>query len=297
MTNETNHISVCICTYKRPRFLKRLLEELGCQDTGGLFTYSIVVADNDHLQSGEAVVRDFAAASSIPIRYCVEPRQNIALARNKAIENASGDFIAFIDDDEYPSPDWLIRLVGAIESYGADGVLGPVLPCFLTPPPDWIIRGRFFDRPSFPTGTWLRWGQTRTGNVLFRRRIFDDPANSFRAEYGRGREDSDFFRRMIAKGMRFVWCAEATVHETVPPERFRRTYLLKRALLQGRAPYNQGWPVAKSLVAAPAYALALSFLPLLGHHVFMRYLIKECYHLGVIFALLGIDSPRTRNGT
>ena len=89
MTNGTKHISVCICTYKRPRFLKRLLEELGGQDTGGLFTYSIVVADNDHLQSAKPVVWDFAAVSSIQVTYCVEPQQNIALARNKAIENAN----------------------------------------------------------------------------------------------------------------------------------------------------------------------------------------------------------------
>src|SRR5438445_11559444 len=102
MTKETKHISVCICTYKRPRFLKGLLEKLGRQDMEGRFTYSIVVADNDHLQSGEAVVRDFASASGMPIRYCVEPRQNIALARNKAIENANGDFVAFIDEDEEP---------------------------------------------------------------------------------------------------------------------------------------------------------------------------------------------------
>src|SRR5207245_10546140 len=50
MTNETKHITVCVCTYKRPHYLKRLLGELGNQDTSGLFTYSIVVADNDHLQ-------------------------------------------------------------------------------------------------------------------------------------------------------------------------------------------------------------------------------------------------------
>ena len=85
MSNETQHISVCLCTYRRPRLLQRLLEELGSQDTNGLFMYSIVVADNDHLQSAKAVVCDFAAGSGIPITYCVEPRQNIALARNKAI--------------------------------------------------------------------------------------------------------------------------------------------------------------------------------------------------------------------
>ena len=40
--------------------------------------------------------------SGCRVKYCVEPRQNIALARNKALQNAEGDLIAFIDDDEFP---------------------------------------------------------------------------------------------------------------------------------------------------------------------------------------------------
>lgn len=48
-TPGTAHISVCICTFKRPSLLLRLLKELAGQETQGLFTYSIVVVDNDHL--------------------------------------------------------------------------------------------------------------------------------------------------------------------------------------------------------------------------------------------------------
>src|SRR5690348_14377186 len=76
VAKATQHICVCICTYKRPRLLQRLLGALADQGTSGFFTYSIVVADNDHLRSAEAVVKDFAAASTIPVRYCVEPQQN-----------------------------------------------------------------------------------------------------------------------------------------------------------------------------------------------------------------------------
>src|SRR6266478_7010650 len=126
MSDHMKHIAVCICTYKRPDYLKRLLRELADQETGGLFTYSIVVADNDQSESARAVVSDFASSSSIQIKYCAEPRQNIALARNKAIENASGDFIACIDDDEFPQQDWLLNMFKACAQYGVAGVLGPV---------------------------------------------------------------------------------------------------------------------------------------------------------------------------
>src|SRR3954471_2798209 len=96
--NMAHHVSVCICTYKRLDLLERLLTGLNAQETEGKFTYSIVVADNDGQRSAEPVAAMFASPSHVPITYCVEPRQNIALTRNKAIEHADGDFVAFIDD-------------------------------------------------------------------------------------------------------------------------------------------------------------------------------------------------------
>ncbi len=102
-THQRPHICVCICTYRRPTLLKRVLFALAAQDTGrGFFTYSIVVADNDQARSAESVVAEFTKTSSVAVTYCMEPQQNIALARNKAVRNASGNYIAFIDDDEFP---------------------------------------------------------------------------------------------------------------------------------------------------------------------------------------------------
>jgi len=171
-TAEKSHISVCVLTYKRPQLLERLLKELEGQETGGQFTYSIVVADNDRLRSSEALVSAVAATSSIRVTYCVEPQQNISLARNRAIENATGDFIAFIDDDEFPTNSWLLTLFEACQKYQSDGVLGPVRCHFDEKPPQWVVKGRFYERPSYPTGYVIDWTKGRTGNVLLKRQVF-----------------------------------------------------------------------------------------------------------------------------
>jgi succinoglycan biosynthesis protein ExoM len=163
------------------------------------------------------VVGDFAGRASIAVSYCVEPRQNVALARNRAVDNASGDFIAFIDDDEEPFADWLLYLHDALTAYGADGAIGPGVARFVAPPPAWAVRGGFFERPSRPTGALLHWRETRTGNALLRRRIFAEQGYRFRAEYRRGGEDSDLFRRLIADGMRIVACADAKVYRIIRP--------------------------------------------------------------------------------
>jgi succinoglycan biosynthesis protein ExoM len=206
------HIAVCICTFKRAAFLKRLLTDLGQQETEGLFTFSVVVADNDREESAKAVVAEVAAASPVAIRYCVQPQQNIALTRNKAIENAEGDFVAFIDDDEFPTKQWLLTLFKAWQTHGVDGVLGPVKPHYNEEPPAWVVKGGFYDRPSYPTGFVIDWRKGRTGNVLLDRKVFEGLEGPFRPEFLTG-EDQDFFRRAIEKGHCFIWCHEAIAYE------------------------------------------------------------------------------------
>ena len=292
MSTKKPHISVCICTYKRPQLLKRLLDDLVTQDTNGLFTYSIVVADNDQLRSAEALLSDFAANSNIAVKYCVEPQQSIALARNKAVQNATGDYIAFIDDDEFPVRHWLRALFAACDKYGVDGVLGPVKPLFEDGVPRWIVKGRFYDRPCYQTGFVLAHGQTRTGNVLLKEHLLRDTNSPFRPEFRAG-EDVDFFRRAIEQGRVFIWCNEAVVYEAVPPSRWKRMYLLRKALLRGASaalrPTVGVLDITKSVVAVPIYGLALPFAVLLGQHRFMDLLVRLCDHLGKLLALLGIN--------
>ena len=292
MNTETPHISVCVCTFRRQEFLKRLLRELRSQDTNGEFTYSVVVADNDHLESAKAVTVEYEAASTLPVKYCVEPRQNIALARNKAIENASGDYIAFIDDDEFPTKGWLLTLFDTLRHYRAAGVLGPVKPHFDQPPPEWVVKGKFYDRATYPTGLVIDWRKGRTGNVLLDRNLFAAESQPFRPDFLSG-EDQDFFRRMIEKGHVFVWCNEAVAYEIVPPIRWKRTFMLRRALLRGAVsllePTFGVRDIAKSAIAIPIYTVALPFAFVLGHHRFMAGLVKLFDHLGRILALVGIQ--------
>ncbi|GFO55357.1 succinoglycan biosynthesis protein ExoM [Geomonas sp. Red276] len=298
MKGGLEHISVCVCTFKRPDLLLRLLEELARQETGGEFTYSIVISDNDAAQSARDIVLNFAAAlgPDIPILYCVEPERNIALARNRAVANARGDFIAFIDDDEYPSPTWLRELLHLCTVTGADGVLGPVIPYFESDPPGWLRKGKFFERPTHATGFWITLLDMRTSNVLLRAELLQGPELPFRAEFGSGGEDVDFFRRKTDKGAHFVWCNEAEVYEMVPEWRLKRSYICRRALHRGNISYKfpelRRSGVMKALVALPLYLCSLPFLRLAGDHHFMRYLVKCCDHAGLLLAFFRLTPFR-----
>jgi len=290
--SENTHICVCICTYKRPELLRRLLDHLSRQITDGLFTYSIVVAENDDARSAESIVSEFASTVKIPLKYCMQPLRNIAMTRNKAVENASGDFVAFIDDDEFPIDRWLLTLFHACNKEGVDGVLGPVLPHFDKDAPRWIVNGGLFDRPRHATGLRLNWSQTRTGNVLFRGSLFAEQGQRFNPDFLSG-SDQEFFKRMIKRGSTFIWCDEAVVYEVVPPARWKRSFLIRRAVFRGIFSFrNQPYaprPIAWSLMVTPAYVLGLPIALLLGQGKFMSCVFSLSYHIGRLSALLGIN--------
>ena len=295
MRDRAHHICVCVCTYNRPPLLKRLLKELGRQKTEDRFTYSIVVCDNDRARSGEQAVSEFSSVSNLAVKYCVEPTQSISLARNQTIKQASGDLIAFIDDDEFPDEYWLMNLFDTLNRYGVDGVLGPVKRYFDVPPPKWLLKSKFYERKVYPTGVPLDREEGRTGNVLLKKKIFDGQDQPFDPEF-RGGGDKEFFRRKIASGYKFIWSAEAVVFEVVPPVRWKCSFMLKRALFRGAlVPLhpNFGWPSAlKSMIAVAVYLIVLPVTLLLGQHRFMTIAVKLCDHLGLLLALVGFTPLR-----
>jgi succinoglycan biosynthesis protein ExoM len=297
-----DHIVVCICTYRRPAGLTRLLQEIEKQETAGAFTVSVVVVDNDSAESAKGTVESFTVASTLRVDYRCQPEQNISLARNTAIRNATGEYVALIDDDEWPENDWLMQMHQAVRTYKADGVLGPVKPHFESPPPRWVVRGRFFEKPrrrQHKTGSILRWTETRTSNVLLKSDVFGGATDFFDPRFGLGGgEDVDFFSRMMAKGRVFVWCQEALVFESISPERCTRSDMLRRALLRGRM--SLLLPTAglrdsfKSLIALTLYTLALPVLFFAGHHVFMTYLVKCGDHAGKLLTVCRVGIVEER---
>src|SRR5207247_9507973 len=111
------------------------------------------------------------------------------------------------------------------------------------------------------------WTEGRTGNLLFKQNILEGRDEPFRREFGSGGEDRDFFRRMIATGHLFIWCNEAIAYEIVPAVRWKRSFMLRRALLRGKVSLvdrtSYKLKLTKSAIAIPVYTLALPFLLLL----------------------------------
>ncbi len=296
-TKEITGISVCLCTYRRPTKLKYLLDHLVDQISDLEIKTEIVIVDNDYQQSAKNIVEKLD--KKVLYKYLCEPIKNISLARNKAVRAAQYDFIALIDDDEYPSPAWLKNFISFYKLYPCHGVLGPVRPIFETKPPAWISESGLFQRPEFKSGQRLKPEDMRTGNAFIMKELFYLDDNPFDPNLGlTGGEDIDFFRRMSRRGYKFLWCNEAEVYEFIPPTRMKLSYQLSRALSRGLAqskmrPVNY-ISLAKSCLALGVYSIILPFAVLFGVSRFNIYLIRLFDHIGKILGYLKLNPIKNR---
>jgi succinoglycan biosynthesis protein ExoM len=227
----TDRVTVAICTYRRPAMLAALLRALPAAEPPPGADIDVVVVDNDPSGSAGRVVDTTDAGW--PVRYLVEPRPGIAAARNAALGAAADStYVVFIDDDEEPATDWLVRLVETARRYDADAVAGPTFSRFAGPLPAWIARGGFFERPMLATGTPV--STAASGNLLLRTEGLARIDRWFDDRFGlTGGEDTDLTARLVQAGGLIVWCQEATTFEYVPAGRLHPRWVVRRAYRSG----------------------------------------------------------------
>ncbi|BBB67201.1 hypothetical protein UNDYM_2948 [Undibacterium sp. YM2] len=281
-------LSICICTYKRPELLRRLLQAILTQTLRDV-AIEVVVVDNDVNKSAAAVLAEMATVFAGSLKALNLANSNISLARNAAIAAASGQWIVMIDDDEVPVPDWLEQLLKVQKVEHADVVFAPVLPEYSESTPAWIREGGYFDRRRMPTGTKIDHKDARSGNVLVRRSILQDIAASqkdgigpFDPAFGTtGGEDTMLFRRLDKLGAVMVWCDEAPADEFIPADRATAKWLLQRSYRTGQlfirtelAMLEGGKKISSALLlsarACAQFVLALLFALLLLPFKFLR---------------------------
>lgn len=288
-------IDLCICTFRRPELADALrsLASLRVREGWGL---RVVVADNDDVPSACELVTGIRSDLPFPIVYIHCPAANISIARNACLEAADGDFLAFLDDDETASPDWLWELMATADATGADAVLGPVRAHYQDDAPRWMRDGDFHS--TLPV--WVR-GDILTGytcNVLLRRASRPIAGRRFSLARGRsGGEDTEYFTRLHEAGGTIAFAPNAWVHEPVPAARAQLSWLARRRFRSGQTHGHlldaKASPIILGKNVALAGAKALYCFVAAGAFVFSprlrnRYALRGIMHAGVVSGLAGL---------
>lgn len=230
--------SIIVCSHNRAADLRVNLPRLKRLDYP-TDAHEIIVIDNASTDATPEV----AAAEGLG---CIrEERLGLSYARNRGIEAARGTFVAFIDDDAWPEPDWLNELEQAFLRTGADCVGGKVVPMWESGRsgwPDWIhpiLQAQFSITrygdaphptryPNIPAGT----------NIAFRRSVLAE-VGGFRPDLGRrgscliSGEEGELCLRIENAGHTVYYQPTAVVHHQIPETRLSEQWLLDRCYWQG----------------------------------------------------------------
>ena len=172
-----------------------------------------------------------------PLSAYIETRRGHTYAYNRAFVNAchsmpAPDYVAVLDDDEYPDVNWLTEMVRVALAYDVEIVGGPVFPVFENPD-HWLAKSGLYAPHRYATGrVSMIYG---AGSMLIRRttleHYLDEP---FHNDYAfTGGSDEEFFYRCRRDGRTFAWADEAHVFETTPRSRTTVGYLLRRMFRKG----------------------------------------------------------------
>jgi succinoglycan biosynthesis protein ExoM len=287
-------IDIGVCTFRRTE-LADTLRSLASLTAPESATIRVIVADNDATPSARALVELLRPEMPFEIIYVHCPASNISIARNACLDHSTGDFLAFIDDDETASEGWLLRLLETALATGADAVLGPVRAHYGPSAPAWMRSGDFHS--TLPV--WVK-EEIRTGytcNALLKLKAPALLGRRFKLALGKsGGEDTDFFTGMHGAGGVIAFAPEAWVHEPVPEQRASLSWLAKRRFRSGqthgrllaeganglRRSLNLALATAKSAYCGLAAAI---FFPSPVRRY--RYGLRAVLHAGVVSGLLG----------
>lgn len=235
-TDARETLCVAIASGGRESLL-RTLDSIAAQRLERALTLKIAVADDSTDGATTARVNAWLqreGANAPPVATCRVGARNIAIARNACLDLA-GDatYLAFIDDDEWAAPDWLERMVRALDAFDADAVVGPVFPHYPADTPAWLVAANPMHVPWGKRGRVLTTG--RTSNVLMRYDGFRRAGLTFDERLGRtGGEDTAYFYAAHCAGLKLVATDDAKVFERVPAARLQRRYLKTRMLRAGQ---------------------------------------------------------------
>jgi len=235
-------VSVIVCSRNGARTIRDTLEGLTRLDYPG---HEVIVVDDGSTDATAAIAREY------PFRVISTPNGGLSAARNVGLAAATGEIVAYIDDDAWPDPHWLHYLVATLTSGGHAGVGGPNVP----PPEDGWIAQCVAHAPGGPTHVLI--SDTESEHVpgcnMAFRKVALESIGGFDDRFRTAGDDVDVCWRLRDRGWMLGFSAAAVVwhHRRGSVDAYwrqQRGYGRAEALLEAK------WPERYNAVGHAAWA-------------------------------------------
>jgi glycosyltransferase involved in cell wall biosynthesis len=227
-------LTLLVCTYNRSADLVEMLDTALAQETGGAFTYEVLVVDNNSTDDTRAVVENFIARGHGNLRYLFEPRQGKSNALNTGLGAARGWIYTIADDDFILPADWLKKIYEGFRAHPqVSFVGGKVLPLWQGPVPTWLGREHWSSVALADYGDAAFYTDESRQVCLLAcsfRRADVDAVGGYRSGLGvsqnqiGGVEDLEILQRLWKAGRRGLYLPEIAFYHKVPPGRLTKDY-------------------------------------------------------------------------
>lgn len=259
--------SIAICTRNRGPVFARALERLCALEDPGV-PWEVVLVDNASTDDTPQVIERYR--SRLPVRAFVERTPGISAGRNRAVDEARGAYILWIDDDALVEPSWLAAYVKAFQTWPDASLLGgPIAVAFDGPLPDWFNRAlpriagiyayRDLGREPIVLPAlehMLPFGTNYVTRTVDQRRFRYDPALGRHPDFpARGSEETDLMLSMLESGLIGRWVPGAAVTHLKSVDRATEAFIASHSRDYGRYravrfPVPDGPRIAGAPVAA-----------------------------------------------
>ncbi len=243
--------------------LKTTLESLAYQETDGKFLWDILVIDNDPDCSAKDLVNELGKSCPVSMRYIEEKNIGLSHARNRGIDESTGDIIVFTDDDVTASSRWLLEMFNTFSRTDADCVGGNTLVKWEGNPMDSV-------KECEKHLVCLDWGEEEyrvlgrklpSGcNIAFNRRVFNE-GYRFPIELGRigslllAGEETELFLILQKQGKSLWYSPKSIIHHRMTGDRLSEGYYIRRAYWDGLS-----WAIIDGRIKHPLYPIVKACL-------------------------------------
>ena len=225
-------ISVCIASIGRVSLIDTLTSIADCELPADI-TLEVVIADDSLEGSVRALLCDVKSTWKFQLGVYQSASKNIAIARNVCLSNATGDYLAFIDDDETADKMWLYNYLHIAEKTGADAIIGGTVAIYPADGLKWICEAKPFGGRVVTSGEKVNTGAT--GNAFVKRKTIEKLSLRFDPTLGQsGGEDTVFFAELHQMGGQLIATNEAKVFELIPLHRLTIKHLQSRYIRGGQ---------------------------------------------------------------
>jgi glucosyl-dolichyl phosphate glucuronosyltransferase len=296
-------ISICIGTFDRCELLAYCLDSLSLLiDPRPEHDIEVIVVDNNSSDGTRQLVERTVPTFPFKLRYIFEPQQGISAARNRAIELAIGDYLAFLDDECVVERDWLSTAIADIKEFRPSLIGGPYFGAFLPGNrPNWFkidYGDAHFVTRHFPRGFQSGF-RASSGNMFVRRDVFEsvtfDVAMGPKGNQLKIGEEKDLQERFlhVHNTERVFYEPNLIVRHFIRPEKMRLAYQAKRAIateLSSKEVVKNGAFLTALVMVSGHFALApimcacrsRTKYPYWQNFVYEHLIPASCYRIGKI---------------